>query len=306
MLNRVMSVREPSMRAAVRKFVQPDGRPLLIGAALNVLSIQQDRGSIPTVRKLYEDERAGVVAMAAAWLIRLSENEGDVLVAALATGEVEYREFSRVYNLLYSAPAVPPVVLQAITDLLETEENSSVLSSALRLLARTRYRKAVPAIRRLLKHGNSAVSKSAFETLLALDGGLDRESLTPLLASKDPKRRLMGADGLRRLNDHVGLKVVLEVLADGEPTDRAEAARVLGGFRIAAAVDPLLDALADGHSTVRMQASYALSAVLSSLFPYRRIDLKSTGYEYAATPAANREAIRRLRAFWETHRDGDW
>ena len=58
----------------------------------------------------------------------------------------------------------------------------------------------------------------------------------------------------------------------------------------------ILAALADGNSTVRMRAGFSLRAVLTSLFPYRRFDLRTTGYSYAATPERNRAAIAAVRA----------
>jgi HEAT repeat protein len=308
MIYRLSSIREPKVYEAVRKFVVPGARVMAMGAALNMLSNVKDRGSIKTVAKLMEDDRAGVKAMAAAWLYRM----GDVtwakeLTAALRTGEVGSSEFSRVYSLLYSVPALPEDVLAAMAELLAVEDqNSSVLMNAIRLLSKSRYRKATGAIRKLLDHRISSVSKAAFDALLALEGGLDAEAVRPLLESDDVEKRLMGADALRRLNDHSGLPIVLTILEKGEANDRAEAARVLGGFRVPAAVEPLLTALSDRNSTVRMRASYALTPVLGSLFPYRRFNLAATGYSYGATPEANRAAIAVIRAFWEEHKDADW
>jgi len=308
MLYRVAAVRTPEIRKAIRRFVAPGGRLLLLGAALSVLNSQQDRAAMPLVRALYEDDRPGVTAMAAAWLFRFDEaGAAEVLAKALATGRVESMEFSRVYSLLYSAPALPGPVLTALAGLLEDgEQGSTALMHSIRLLSKARYRKAVGAIRRLLAHRTTSVAKAAFDALLELEGGLDAEALRPLLASDEPERRLMGADALRRLRDHSGLPIVLELLAKGETGDRSEAARVLGGFRVVAAVEPLLTALADRNSTVRMRAQHSLSAVLGSLFPYRRIDLLSTGYAWSSSPEENRAPIAAIWAFWEQHKSRDW
>ena len=139
-----------------------------------------------------------------------------------------------------------------------------------------------------------------------LEGGLDEAALLPLLNSDDVEKKLMGADALRRLNNHRGLTIVIEILASGESNDRSEAARVLGGFRVPAAVEPLIKALSDANSLVRMRAGYSLSAVLGSLFPYRRFNFTTVGWSYSASQTANRTAIAAIRAFWETHKDADW
>jgi HEAT repeat protein len=308
MIYRVSGIREPKVLEALRRFLAPGARLMPLGAALSVLSNSSDRDSAAVVRKLLEDTRAGVRAMAAAWLFKMGEPDAaEHLVKALSTGKVESNEFSRMYSLLYSTPGLPEPVLEVLTELLsDPDASSTVLMNSARLLARSRYRKAVPALRRLLTHSNDMVAKAAFEALLALDGGLSAETVRPMLEAKDPERRLLGADALRRLNDRSGLPVVLKILAEGEATDRAEAARVLGGFRVAAAVNPLLTALADRNSTVRERAQYSLTTVLGSLFPYRRIDVASVGYSWSATPEANRSAIAALRAFWEEHRGRGW
>jgi len=308
MLYRVNMVPVPEVRKAICRFVAPGGRVTILGAALAVLNPVRDKDAAPVVRALYEDDRPGVKAMAAAWLFRLGDAEAAaVLAKVLATGKVGPTEFSRMYSLLFSAPALPDPVLSVLVKLIEdVDQSSTVLMNSVRLLAKARYRKAVGAIRRLLPHRTTMVAKAAFDALLELEGGLEADALRPLLKSDDPERRLMGADALRRLNDHSGLPVVLKILAAGDVNHRSEAARVLGGFRVAAAVEPLLKALADGNSTVRMRAQYSLTAVLGSLFPYRRIDLPSTGYAYSSTPERNRAAIGAIRTFWDTYKDGDW
>ncbi len=81
---------------------------------------------------------------------------------------------------------------------------------------------------------------------------------------------------------------------------------MLGGFRTAKAVDPLLGALMDSKISVRANAYNSLSTVLRSLFPYRRLDLASTGYATSGSASARKTAVDAMKAWWAKHRGRDW
>jgi len=308
MLNKLMSVRNARVAEAVRAFLRADEEPRLIGVALYVLSLQTDRGAIPACTALLEAPEAGVRAMAAAYLFRLGdESFATRLATEIRSGEVAYTEFSRITSLLRGAPRVPDEVLDAVTELLESEKNPSLLMQAVRLVAQYRHRKAIPALQKLLRHKSSMVAKAAFEALSEMPGALDEGKLLPLLDSEDPDRRLQAAHALRRMGNETGFAVVLEVLTtEKNATHRREAARILGGFRRDASVEPLLDALLDTDPSVRSYALTGLTAVLQALFPMRRLNLRTTGYAHSAPEAARRAAVETLRAWWLANRDKDW
>ena len=71
-------------------------------------------------------------------------------------------------------------------------------------------------------------------------------------------------------------------------------------------IKPLIEALSDKHTSVRNYAATGLASVLRSLYPYRRFDLQTAGYDYNAPETLRRAAVKRIRTWWTTHRDRDW
>lgn len=307
MLSRLYSIHEPEVRDAIRDLLRPGGDPTLLGLALHQMNQFRPEDSLGAAEGLLADPRPGVKAMAAAFLyVNGAEDRAADLVAALGTGEVGPSEFYRVQSLLMGAGAVADSILDAVLDVAARGDPPLVAQRAVEFLARFRHRKAVPLFRALLESENDGVAKAAFEALAAMTGGFSPESLKPLLESKRPIRRLWAADALRRMDDLSGLEVATALLAKGALAERIEAARVLGGFRVDAAVDPLIDALADENSAVRAGAYSSLSQVLPALFPARRLSLNTTGYVAGSPPAANAAAIATIREWWEAHRSSDW
>jgi HEAT repeat protein len=146
-----------------------------------------------------------------------------------------------------------------------------------------------------MEDGDETVARAAFDALTAA-GALEAAGLRRLLAGRPPLA-LRAAEALRRLDDASGLPRVLE-LAQERGTSRAEAVRVLGGFRVKEAVPPLLAALEDSELPVRASALTGLQGVLGSLFPYRRLNLQSTGYGTNAPEAQRREGAAKIAAWW--------
>jgi HEAT repeat protein len=308
MLNRVHGVKHPAVRKAVRSLLRPDQDISVISSAVYVLHSQLDRDALAACRELLEkDGRGGVRALAAAYLYRFGEVERAAdLAREIRGGKIGSTEYFRIETMLKASSHVAVEILDALADALEEETNASVLARVISLLADFRHRKAIPAIRELLTHENRMVAKAAFDALASIPGALDGGALRPLLDSEDADRRLWAADALRRMDDLIGLPKVIEILKTGTYTQRYEAARILGGFRVAAAVGPLIEALSDEHTSVRNYAATGLAALLRSLYPYRRFDLQAAGYDCNAPEATRRAAAKRIRAWWITHRDRDW
>jgi HEAT repeat protein len=105
---------------------------------------------------------------------------------------------------------------------------------------------------------------------------------------------------LRRMDDNSGLPRVLE-LWKKPGTHRAEAVRVLGRFKVPAAIDPLVEALLDQDQNVRTAGQQGLAMLLPSLYPYRRFDLASAGYQPSGPAAQREEAVRKIRAWCDAH-----
>jgi HEAT repeat protein len=307
MLNRLYSIRDPEVLAAVRSFLVPGEDPVILGSVMNLLANQQDAASRAACEKLLADPRPGVKAMALAFLYRMGDEARAVALAkALESGEIEYSEFQRVRMLLYVMPRVSAEILDAVVVMLETEENTNILTQAIGLLAKFRHRKAIPLLKKLLDHENRLVAKAAFEALAGLGGALDEDTLRPLLDSEDIDRRLMAADALRRMDDDTGLPVLIEILSTGANQQRADAAKSLGGFRRAEVVEPLLAALLDDYTTTRMYAESGLRAVLQALFPYRRLDFGTVGLNWNSSLESRKAAAERIRKWWLANREREW
>ncbi len=303
MLNRLYSLRVPQILAAVRSLVIPGADVTVLGAAMNILGNLRDQASRTVCEELLADPRPGVKAMALALLYRMGEEHRALEIAkALRSGEVEYSEFMRVRSLLYPMTRVSAEILAAVMSLLETSDHSSTLSQAIGLLEKFRYRKAIPVLKKLLTHENRLVSKAAFKALSTLGGGLDPESLYPLLESEDTDKRLMAADALRKMDDHTGFPVLLAILVKGQNQQRSDAAKALGGFRTDRAVEPLLDAMLDDYATTRMYAESSLLSILRALYPYKRFDIKTTGYQRDGPKAAREAAVQKIREWWTANR----
>jgi len=303
MLNRLYSLRDPRILDAVRSLVVPGAEVTILGTAMNILGNIRDQASRTTAENLLADPRPGVKAMALTLLYRMGEEHRAVEIAkALRSGEVAYTEFMRVRSLLYPMQRISGEILAAVLALIETDDNVNILSQGIGLLEKFRYRKAIPVLKKLLQHQNRIVSKAAFEALSELGGGLEAEALYPLLDSEDTDQRLMAADALRKMDDHAGFAVLVEITKTGQNRQRADAAKALGGFRTGESVDALIPALLDDYSTTRMYAETSLMQVLRALFPYKRIDMSTTGYRREGTKASREQAVALIREWWSKNR----
>lgn len=308
MIARLYSLRDPQIQEAVRAFLHADAPTPVIEAAIYNVYLSRDSGAKPGLVALCKHENAGVRMVAAGALLVLGDaGQVEALTEALTSGEVTFSPLYKLKTFLGQARPAPPAVLAAAHEQLEEESNVSTLRVLVEILADHGYAKAVPAIRKFLDHEDALLSKAAFAALTRFPGALTPESMRGLLQGGNDARKLVAADALRRTDDTSGLTAVIEVLRTGEGyRDRSEAAQVLGRFRDPRAVDALLDGLLDSNRMVRSSAYSGLSLILRTLFPYRRLDLSTTGYTSSAPEAKRNGAAKTLRSWWETHRGGDW
>ncbi|MHC4409376.1 MAG: HEAT repeat domain-containing protein, partial [Planctomycetota bacterium] len=110
------------------------------------------------------------------------------------------------------------------------------------------------------------------------------------------------------MDDDAGLPIALRLAREsGDPTIRAEALEILGEFRRAECVDILIDALDDNVYLTRSAALNALEGTLRTIFPFRNLNLRRTGYNYAQKSSAERApSIATIRAWWQKNREADW
>jgi HEAT repeat protein len=307
LLARIYSVNDERVQAVVRRLIAPGAEPAVVEAAVWNVYLVRDAEALPALRRLMEED-ADCRVLAGACLLLLGEvTHLDALTKALREERLPTSHAYKVKTFLGQARPVPVVLLDALLERLETEKDVYVARTLVEMLGEHGHAKAVPALRRLLDHDDAGISKAAFEALASMPGALAPEQLRSLLEEGSDGRRLAAADALRRADDLAGLPVALEILARGaRDQDRWEAATVLGNFRTARVVAPLMAALLDPNTSVRANALGSLGTVLAALFPYRRIDLASTGYATTGPDAAREAAVARIRAWWQAHRDGGW
>ncbi len=306
MLGQLFAVRDGKVLAAVRALLKPDAPADLVGSVLFQLQSASDEQAIKVVTPLLDSPSMGVRALAATFLLCLGDDtKAGPLATALTSGELPYPEFMRVQNMLSRTARCPDKVLDALVTLAGSDPKGYYLPYVIDLLGQFAYPKAVPLLKTLLERDDAAVSKAAFEALSKIPGALTPDVTKGLLTTKDESRRVAAAEALRRSDDLSGLPAVVDVLQNGK-TARADAARALGAFRSRAAVEPLIAALADADLSVRAGAYNSLVTLFQTLFPYRRLDLASTGYATNAAPDVRAAAAARIRAWWDAHKDGSW
>lgn len=302
MLGRIYGIGDARVAAAVRALVRAEAEAQVVDNALYHLLLTQDRDTPAVVTGLAATQGLPLDfrAVCAAYLLTQGEgSQGDLVAEAIrARGGAIVVRLSRFLN---RAPKLPQPVLDAIAAHIEAADASGYLPTSIGVLGQHGGSKEVLLLRKLLKHGDAHVARAALDAMQRLTGALPPDALRTLLASPQPEVALVAADTLRRLDDPSGLPRVVELLA-APGSHRSEAARVLGRFKVPAAVPALLDALADDDTNVRTQAYQGVNSLLPSLFPYRRFDLAAAGYVATGPTAARDAALARLRAWWDQNR----
>ncbi len=298
MLSRLSYVKDVRIQQAVRAWLRPGLSLRELDTILYHLLLAEDPKAAEAVEQLSKQDNPelGVRPLIEAFLWA-SGRKPSLSSLDLALDSMSGSDFSRLQKYLSRAERLDPKILKALGGFLERNQDHYSASSAMQILAKHGYRKALPTIRKLLASSNTQVSKAAFEALRDLGGMSDKSSLYQLLDSEHLDIALSAADTLRRLDDHTGMARVLEIVKKGGKT-RSEAVRVLAEFRSPKVVVPLLVALEDRDSAVRSQAFSGLGKVFRCLYPYKRIDLSKSGYTLTAGPTKRAIAAANLRAWW--------
>ncbi len=289
-------------------------------------------GADASFEALHAAARAGVRAVAAAFLRARGHDSDAALAAAFRAGEIPSSDTYFIQGVLTDASASPPGpdVVLAIVDGTRATENASNLRAIVQLLGRLSDRRALPRLRELAEHETATVAKAAADAVAQITGTKpaigssatptdaadttaltemltkrDRDGLAAWLTDKDATRRLSAADALRRMDDHVGLPQVLDEVVCENAVHRRSAVQILGKFRVSESVAPLIEALLDPDSTVRSYARSGLQATLSTLFPNRRFSLSGRGRGVDTESARTREAAL-LHEWWAAAQSAAW
>ncbi|MHC4940519.1 MAG: HEAT repeat domain-containing protein, partial [Planctomycetota bacterium] len=179
----------------------------------------------------------------------------------------------------------------------------SVAVAYIGILAAARHYPARKPLGALVEHESARVAEAALGALSELNSAPDTDVVRRMLDAKEPSRRLMAARILRRMDDLSGLEPTLRIAREGEDVlTRREAVKLLGEFRRAGAVDTLIEALYDEDGLTRSHAARSLQYTLHAIFPFRRFELRTAGYDSGAPRAERLAAIRRIRDWWDKHR----
>lgn len=302
MLSRLRGIRDPLFIEQIRGLITADSGSNLLSGYLFLLLDAGDRGAIPVARRLIEagDSSLDTRLICAAFLLAAGEPDASAVLATQLDKSSKL-SLSTINRFLLAAEKLGKPTSLFLLRVLESDADSYQIRIALRLLGTHAYQPALGKIRLHLQSTNLSIAKAAQEALLGIAQELDPKVLQEMLASKEPAQVLLAADLLRRMDDHSGLAAVMNIAA--RPGDRQlEATEILAGFRIPAVVPALLNALESDNSRLRAIAFRALEEVLHSLFPYRNLELASTGYAHDGTVGQREAGLEKIRSFWNKHK----
>lgn len=300
-LDQLYGIQDAAVLAAVRGYLTADASRAVATGALSLLVRGEAEPSAETLaaaRGLLAaadgETRTTAMAVLAA---------GDAAIAAEFAQQVRKQPAS-LWNVLPMLPRTRPLpraLLEAIAELGAAAPNRHQLTEASDLLRGPAPDLAIAMLRSALGAKDAEVQKGALDALSALPGGLDDKALRTMLGSGTADLQLVAAASLRRRDDPSGLVRVV-ALAQLPGAHRAEAARVLGGFRSREVVPPLLQLLDDGDAGVRVAAWQSLGTVWRDLFPYRRFDFATAGYD--PNGADRTGGLATLRRWWDAAQAG--
>lgn len=306
MLRRISKIRIPRVRDEVIGLLVPNMNLSVLSAALTYLAIEKVDAprTVGRLEKVLGSAKLHVNGrlLSAAYLIWRGHPEHSTVCAkTLATVP---KVWWPVWRYLKKTRHLDKAMLAALAQHAEKTADIDSLTNTLRILI---PRKHAGLVRTLRKIGSKrdkkvqALAELAYQKLADIPDQLKPKELRGLFTDNPAWLSLFAAETLRRQDDDCGLQTVLELVGRPGP-HRPEAIRVLGGYRYDEVVDPLVAALSDPAVEVRSRALTALGTVLANLFPYRRLDLRSTGYKPAAAPKLQQAAVGKIRAWWEERR----
>lgn len=299
-LNCVWAIVDPGITKALRSYLDA---PTTAGLAVSVLqhlrqcekprSAETERA----VLGLLADPDVALHAAALAWL---AGGPGDAHAKALTTVlRATPERLWPILSLFEADRKLDADLLVAIAAAMGKATAKHQVSQAASLLRAQNADLATTSLRALLTHANDDVKKGALEALATIPGGLDQPTLVRMLTDSAPEQQLVAAATLRRMDDVSGLPTVI-ALAAKKGNHLAETARVLGGFRCEDAVPPLLTLLDDENAHVRQTAWQNLQTQWRDLYPYRRFDFATSGYD---PQSSSRSAgLATLRAWWDARK----
>ncbi len=295
LVHRLHALRDVACFAAARSHLRPDAPTHIVVAVLSTLrrcEPQPAAATIAAAATLADAKERGVRAAALAYLAEFEPGRVAPLAELLAAHPASLWS---IEDLLDQHPKLAAPLVDAVIAALAAPRSKHDVERLARMAARDAPDKVRTALRELLAGKDGEVRAAALAQLATMPGGLDDEDLREMLVAPVAASRLVAAEAMRRRDDHGGLPAVVE-LAKQPSADRLRAVRALAEFRDRRASAALLDLLDDGDGMVREAAYQGLQRLWPELFPYRRFDFASLGFD--ARPQANPAAVAALRQWW--------
>ncbi|MFT4840096.1 MAG: hypothetical protein ACJA0V_001686 [Planctomycetota bacterium] len=281
--------------AELRQWLQPKQSSHIVIGVLREL-LRRERGAAKAtslaVKSLLTSKDIRVQGAAHTYLLR-EEVKHEAQLAVLSKADPAI--FWTVRDLLPTDGSYSDVIIAVIVAALRVPRSDRDVNQLAQLLKANSQAQLGKALRELLGHDKEDIRAAALKQLSTLRGGLENKDLMKLLRSEAVVARLVAADTMRRRDDRSGLAVVLQAVSKAAK-HKAEAARVLSRFRSRQAMPLLLDLLDDADGQVRTAAWRGVQDTMRSLFPYRRFDFQSTGYDPRGTSRTG--GIELLRTWW--------
>lgn len=238
---------------------------------LEVLSGDQGRMNAFVVGNFKEtDELIGNFAGATSWtkimvlrILKASSEaaEAEKLFTWFADEDPEVR-----YHVLDVIEKLPPEKVRSfVENVVNTEEDSRVLSRAIAVLGKVGGEENVAILSEKLRCGDRRVKANAVEALESIGGKRVYEFFNLLVDEQDNRVKANILIALGKYGDLKVFELLSRMIKDPENNMRASAAYALGKLGMAQGVEPLINALSDKDPMVRRQVVASLTALKADL-----------------------------------------
>lgn len=238
---------------------------------LEVLSGDQGRMNAFVVGNFKEtDELIGSFLGATSWtkimVLRILKASSEIvapekLFAWFADEDAEVR-----YHVMDVIEKLgPEKVCSFVENVVNSEEDSRVLSRAIGVLGKVGNEEHVGILSEKLRSGDRRVKANAVEALESIGGKRVYEFFNLLVDEQDNRVKANILIALGKYGDLKVFELLSRMIKDSESTMRASAAYALGRLGMAQGVEPLISALADKDPMVRRQVVASLTSLKADL-----------------------------------------
>jgi hypothetical protein len=230
---------------------------LVVGVSLGMVLFDLVNGTFNPVILVYTAIYGWVVATTSFSTMEQWKNLSRFLLAKKRDRARHAGDAGQIARAAGGPGSTQPV--EDVDSLLSTlgSPDSRIKRAAIASLGRSRDRRAVQPLIRLLGDENRVIREAAVRALGAFGDGAV-EPLIESLGNEDWHIRMGGAIALRIIGDTRAVDPLIRALADENRFVRREATKSLGRIGDARATEPLISGLEDRDSGVRIRAAAAL------------------------------------------------